>query len=283
VTAAGTAPLAYQWWHGPTNSAELSPATTGSAASHGLPFVARLAQGEVELLALSHHPSTNQTWWRPDGTPWTNVVFHNPSTSSSPTKGQRFEFVFQRRGLPPDTTLECSFEPGTGEVSMGSRPWRQGKELPDHNVIETVLPKSAKEVTIRLGVAAGEWKTMLARTPQAGAGSSFTLGDQTCRALFLDPVESSGEARVGVSYNKVPGWTTRVTALDTNGQLHVSFPYENSIDDVASAEGRFPGLPLSRVKKFRFEARPFTGVEFRNVSLQPGEHTQVEVVNVGDK
>jgi predicted Ser/Thr protein kinase len=283
VTAAGTAPLAYQWWHGPTNSSELSPATTGSAASHGLPFVARLAQGEVELLALSHHPSTNQTWWRPDGTPWTNVVFHNPSTSSSPTKGQRFEFVFQRRGLPQDTTLECSFEPGTGEVSMGSRPWRQGKELPDHNVIETVLPESAKEVTIRLGVAAGEWKTMLARTPQAGAGTSFTLGDQTCRALFLDPVESGGEARVGVSYNKVPGWTTRVTALDTKGQLHVSFPYENSIDDVASAEGRFPGLPLSRVKKFRFEARPFTGVEFRNVSLQPGKHTQVEVVNVGDK
>ena len=251
----------------------------GPAAPPHPPFVARLAQGEIELLALSHHPSTNQTWWRPDGSPWTNAVFHDPDIRSSPTKGQRFEFVFQRRGLPEDTTLECSFEPGTGEVSMGNHPWRQGKELLDHNVIETVLPEPAKEVTIRLGVAADEWKTLVARTPQAGAGGSFTLGHETCKALFLDPVESGGEARVGVSYNKVPGWTMRVTALDTSGRLHVSFPYGHSIDDMASAEGRFPGLSLSRVKKFRFEARPFTGVEFRNVSLQPGERTQVEVVD----
>ena len=146
-------------------------------------------------------------------------------------------------------------------------------------MIETVLPEPAKEVTIRLGVAADEWKTLVARTPQAGAGGSFTLGHETCKALFLDPVESGGEARVGVSYNKVPGWTMRVTALDTSGRLHVSFPYGHSIDDMASAEGRFPGLSLSRVKKFRFEVRPFTGVEFRNVSLQPGERTQVEVVD----
>src|ERR1019366_7070102 len=78
----------------------------GSAAPPHPPFVARLAQGEIELLALSHHPSTNHTWWRPDGSPWTNTVFHNPDTRSSPTKGQRFEFVFQRHGLPEDTTLE---------------------------------------------------------------------------------------------------------------------------------------------------------------------------------
>ena len=40
-----------------TNSAEASSPATGSAPSHGPPFVARLAQGEIELLALSRHPS----------------------------------------------------------------------------------------------------------------------------------------------------------------------------------------------------------------------------------
>jgi len=48
---------------------------------------------------------------------------------------------------------------------------------------------------------------------------------------------------------------------------------------VASAEGRFSGLPLSDVKEFRFEARPYAWVEFRNVSLQPGQRTQVEVID----
>jgi len=278
VTAAGTAPFTYQRRHDTINPAEASSPATGSVPPHGPPFIARLAQGEVELLALSHHPSTNQPWWRPDGTPWTNAVFHNPDTRKSPTKGQRFEFVFRRLGLPQDTTLEYSFEPGTGEVSMASHPWRQGKELPDHNVIETVLPQSAKEVTIKLGVAGGEWKPMVTRTPQAGGGGAFPLGRQTCRALFLDPAESGGEARIAVSYNKVPGWTTRVTALDTSGNLHESLPYGESLDDVATAEGRFPGLSLSRVKQFRFEARPFTWFEFRHIALQPGKRTQVEVV-----
>jgi hypothetical protein len=74
----------------------------------------------------------------------------------------------------------------------------------------------------------------------------------------------------------------RVTALDTNGILHESFPYSQSVGNVASAEGRFNGLPLSGVKEFRFEARPFAWVEFRNVSLQPGERTQVAVQDAED-
>jgi hypothetical protein len=241
-----------------------------------------VAQGEIELLALSHHPSADEPWWQPDGSPWTNGVFENPTRHSSDTKGQRFEFVFQRRGLPTDVTLEYNFEPRAPEVSSADQPLRQGKALPDHSLVVALLPESAKEVTIRLGVAAGEWKRMVAWIPQRGGGGAFSLGHQTCRALFLDPVESGGEARIAVSYNKVSGWTTRVTALDTGGKLHESFPFGGSLDDVATAEGRFPGLPLRRVKEFRFEARPYAYVEFRNVSLQPGERTQVEVMAAED-
>lgn len=58
----------------------------------------------------------------------------------------------------------------------------------------------------------------------------------------------------------------------------MSLPRGESLDDVATMEGRFPGLSLSRVKHFRFEARPFTWFEFRHIALQPGKHTQVEVV-----
>jgi len=74
-----------------------------------------------------------------------------------------------------------------------------------------------------------------------------------------------------------------VTALDTSRKLHESFPHAQSVNDVASAEGRFNGLPLSDVKEFRFEARPYAWVEFRNISLQPGQRTQVEIMDAGDK
>jgi hypothetical protein len=253
----------------------------GSAAAHP-PFVVQLAQGEIELLALCQHPSTNQPWWRPDGTPWSNAGFENNTRHESETKGQRLEFVFQRRGLPKDTSLEYSFEPSALEVSSGDQPQRQRKALPDHSMVVPLLPELAKEVNIRLGVAAGEWRKVVTRTPQSGAGGAFMLGKQTCRALFLDPVESGGETRIAVSYNKVPGWTVRVTALDISGKLHVSPPHMQSTDDVASSEGRFSRLPLSAVKEFRFEARPYTYVEFRHISLEPGVRTRVEVVGTED-
>ena len=259
----------------PTHSAAAAPLPPkGSPPS----FLARMAQGEIELLAVCSHPSTNQPWWRPDGTPWANAGFENITRHESVTKGRRFEFAFQRRGLPKDTSLEYSFEPGALELSWADQPRRQGKSLPDHNLAVALLPESATEVNLTLGVAAGDWKAMMTRTPQAGASGSFQLGAQTCRALFLDPVESSGEARVAVSYNKVPGWTVRVTAVDTSGKLHESFPHMASHDNVAVAEGRFTGLRLDEVKEFRFEARPYTYVEFRNLSLEPGKRTQVEVV-----
>ena len=165
------------------------------------------------------------------------------------------------------------------ELDPADQPLIHGKALPDHNLVAALLPESAKEVAIKVGVAAGEWKKMTSRTPQTGGGASFSLGKQTCTALFLDPVESGGESRIGVSYNLEPGWTMRVTALDASGKLHESFAYRQSVGNVASAEGRFAGLSLSQVKEFRFEARPYAWVGFRNVSLQPGEHTQVQVID----
>ena len=195
-----------------------TPMPSFGDAANRPPFVARLGQGEIELVALSRHPSADQPWWRPDGTPWTNGVFENPNRHTSDTKGKRFEFVIQRRELPQDTSLEYSFEPGALEVSWADQPRRQGKVLTDCNMAVALLPESAEEVTLRLGVAAGEWKTMITRTPASGGGGSFQLGSHTCRALFLDPSESGGESRVAVSYNKVPGWAVRVTALDIRGQ-----------------------------------------------------------------
>jgi hypothetical protein len=280
----GTRPLRTNEWRDVVLPG-ISGTTTSKSArlvSHA-PFIAKLPQGEIELLAISRHPSTNTPWWQANGTLYTNVGFANSARHSSFQSGQRFEFVFQQRSLPKDATLEYLFEPSALELDSGDQPLNQGKPLPDHNLAVALLPESAKAVNITLGVAAGDWKTMVTRTPQTGASASFMLGKQTCTALFLDPVESSGEARVGVSYNKVPGWTTRVTALDTSGKLHKSLPHGQSVGEMASTEGRFPGLTLSQVKEFRFEARPYAWVEFCNVSLKPGQQTRVEILDAGDK
>ena len=44
----------------------------------------------------------------------------------------------------------------------------------------------------------------------------------------------------------------------------------------------FSGLPLSSIKEFQFQVRPYDWVEFKNVSLQPGRATIVRVVSSVD-
>jgi hypothetical protein len=41
----------------------------------------------------------------------------------------------------------------------------------------------------------------------------------------------------------------------------------------------FADLPLSSIKEFRFQVRPYCWVEFKNVSLQSGQKTDVKVVS----
>jgi hypothetical protein len=80
-----------------------------------------LPQGEIELVAISRHPSENQPWWQADGTLQTAAGFTLSSWQSSDKSGQRFEFIFQQHGLPEDATLDCS-EKGTARSQSGGNP-----------------------------------------------------------------------------------------------------------------------------------------------------------------
>ena len=81
---------------------EIDPESAGRAvvdvASHpGGPWLAPLLHGDIELAAVSHHPSKGQPWWRPDGSPYNGYRFDNSGgrfTVGDPNM-EVYEFVFR--------------------------------------------------------------------------------------------------------------------------------------------------------------------------------------------
>jgi hypothetical protein len=77
-------------------------------------------------------------------------------------------------------------------------------------------------------------------------------------------------------------WMGRVIAVDTSGALLQPKTSLSGLHDLATpnyyANLSF-NLPLTELKELRFQLRRCALVEFRNVSLQPGVTTAVEVVD----
>jgi hypothetical protein len=83
--------------------------------------------------------------------------------------------------------------------------------------------------------------------------------------------------------HSVKEWEARVIAVDKDGQEHPSAGGSLGGNTFQQTTAKFDQLPLSEVQEFQFQVRPYSWVEFRNVSLEPGRRTQVEIVDAQDK
>jgi hypothetical protein len=253
----------------PIASELATPTTVGPRG----PFIARLAQGELELVGVSHHPSTNEPWWRPDGSPL-ETGFTAQALSINPN-GRGYEVVFRNSGLSDDFSLRLQALSGAASISGMEQPLSLGEPAEHHDLYVIHVPpdragKDPRSLTLEVGIAAGEWTTLSRRSATAGESGAHTLKDgAVCRFLFGDPVETAGETRVTVSHNTLRDWDTRVSVVDLDGKEHLSRRHHTSVGELASTEGHFDGLRLVQAKEFRFEIRPCLWFEFREVALQP--------------
>ena len=242
----------------------------------GGPWIAKLPQGEIELVAISRHPSVGQPWWRPDGSAYTEKTFRNLGASGRPTATEiAREFVFRTQGLPNDASLPSwEFIPNANFACGGMDV--NGKPAQGYYLLEACLPKSSDIVNIRVGVAMGPWKTVFEHLPVGNNSTSDGLGNAGWRVWLRDPIEmADGSTVVNVLYTGL-GWEPRVIAVDDKGQEHTSSAQGGPSGPGNSAQltATFANLPRRRIKEFRFQARPNHWVEFRNVALQPEQPSE---------
>ena len=125
----------------------------------------------------------------------------------------------------------------------------------------------------------GRWETVVTLKPQIGSTGSFTRDGKRRKATLQDVAEPSPSSRnptrVTVTCTAIyHEWEFRLVAIDHQQKEHAAPPGNVGTSHVAF----FDKLLLSSVKEFRFQLRPYSWVEFKNVSLWAGRKTKVEAI-----
>ena len=159
------------------------------------------------------------------------------------------------------------------------------------------IPQAAEPV--RLGVLAGTWEDTDAAW--VWTGDVRKLKPKSIRHANEDwkvGIQDAEPAAVGLSvtFNYPLRWngTPRVVAVDAMGKVHEpvwsvgeGYPVAAGMGEMmgvrVSSRLMFPGVDVAQLKELRLQIEPFLWAEFRNISLQPEQQTQVEVVDAGSK
>lgn len=321
------------------------------------PFIGRMPQGTVELVAVANWPPTKQSkWWKPDGSPTTIgpllpektkpmrshrlydtkaitclLRFANlPADASYPVSGFDSSATFpwfggvEATGWPYRASLavnSVSFQAygplpegtrftGGSDLVAGSPSWhaagstgvvdgskapapvrarssqpaatdRRYSDDPDstsppcYEMIYTSFLTSASTTTLRVGVSMGAWETVVTHPSDRGGSETFSRDGKQWTVEFRNHMASEGKADKILICHAVPRGilAMRLVAVADDGSEHVTSVYSSP------AAVSF-GQPLSSIKEFRLQVRPYHWVEFQDVSIRPGWTTAVHVTSL---
>jgi beta-lactamase regulating signal transducer with metallopeptidase domain len=248
-------------------------------------FKAILSDGIVaEFLGVYKQPGKGQTWWRPDGMGF---------LSEGPLESECFESLKSKNfGLHPShneavcaAAIRVYHGPNTGTVNVSISPSRREATgaidsrtdgvMRDLCWPATLLLRSQKSCSVRCEIWTGPWET----TARASVGSLGKLGATVGGVTFGSPADDPNRgATITVSHGR-PDRFSRVAALLTDGHIvyHNNVRYDEGGPLIQEATADFQGVALADVEEFQFQTRPSTRIDFRNVSLRPGQKTDLQI------
>ena len=281
VAASGNAPvplgLGYQWYVGQFLNAYPSRVT-------GPPFVARLNQGSVELLAIADMPWSNTACWLADGTissepfPTGKISMDVRNFSDGMIMKKTAFRIHDESSNGPVSFPVCRFDEESGvtggSYSMIPASWYSWDAIYYQSI---ACPTNATTMNVSLGIANGAWETATTlghpKTALSGAGANGQWS-----ASYNAIVGSSGEVAFNFNYNRHEDLEIRMVSVDDNGQITV-VPENSSRTSALETGGILlvSSNEFAHIKEFRLQRRKYQWVEFSNVSLQPGYRTTVTV------
>jgi hypothetical protein len=250
----------------------------------GPPFVARLNQAEVELVAVGNLPWTNPVCWLPNG---------QPSAEPFPTGNfqigqwsadmavKKIVFHIRNESAEGISIPVCRINEESGAQPASSGWAAPDKRTPDGYFGQIIVcPSNAVTMNISVGVANGPWET--ATTLRSGLGGSGSA-DGDWNATYQAVAGKSGDVAVGCTYSKNTDWESRMAYVDGNGKV---IPIQENSSHAGDNNQTGATLLVSsndfaRIQEFRLQRRKYQWVEFLNVSLQSGHLTTVTVKDSG--
>jgi len=257
-------------------SAEEAPALSGHI-SIAAPFVGHFSNGTVELLLLATDPHSNTVCWLPDGT-LTYESFPDTNGSVWSVDSEVRAIAFRVHGPSASPILKFNWESGNSAVA--SRGFPDPKPLDAIFTEQFTCPSNLLKMNVQIGLANGPWEKMLGAGPHGGGGENN--GPDGMWDLAVHTTESGGDREVvSYQYSVKQDWDTRLVAVGTNDEAITLHPdSQNGIGtNLTSVMASMSRDEFEKVKGFELQRRKRQWVEFRNVSLEPGHHTQVEILD----
>jgi serine/threonine protein kinase len=252
------------------------------------PFVARLNQAKVELVAVGNQPWLNTVCWLPDGTlstkPFPNDMTYGKIEAWAHNMDmEKVAFRIRNRSSNgPISIPVCRINRESGVLCEGSSVIQpSGPRSPDTTYITLIArPTNAMTMNVSLGVANGAWETATTLEHKSNAfGSAAAEGEWSAS---YNAVVGRGEVAVNCNYPKTADWVTRMVAVDQDGKTTV-VPENSSQAEALQLGGILlvSSNEFAHIEEFQLQKRKYQWVEFRNVSLQPGYKTTVTVKDAG--
>ena len=234
-------------------------------------FKASLPNGvEVELLGVCENPSEGKQWWRPDGSPLDQRPYDrqegNPFIANAQ---QRREIAIKIHPLSTDhADLHWKLDPPIA-CSMGSST-TAGEYRKEIQSLIVGAEKPLKKLSIRLGAAIGEWKTVV----QSNASSSLHgLTSDSTFAFSSPEMTEKGLVITATHSLSTDDSSFRLVAIDTQGNVVTPAKTNyNGGKKFQQITATFPRLNLADVKTFELQTRPYEWVDFKDVALYPNQN-----------
>ncbi len=248
------------------------------------PFEGCYSLGKVELVALSLQDSDGHPNWQPDGTPSKDDSLPERSGKSS-SAGKVIKKVVVR--IHSETGLASSpvfrFPPNSKVGGMGSSFYRPDPKRQHAILIKTLAcPPEAMEVDVEVGIADGDWKNSLTfdRHPNQNHFSRSQTGGQdgSWEGVVRTTDPTGDSIPLAFSYSNRDDYETRLAYERDDGTI---VPLKGAGTDgnhgLTNSLTTLPVEEFETIKRFHVQSRRYEWVEFRNVSLQLGHRTHVEV------
>jgi beta-lactamase regulating signal transducer with metallopeptidase domain len=253
-----------------TKPKEQPPVETNRSVSATLPNGVT-----VELIGICEHPSEGKQWWGLDGQSIAKPYERLTYTESS-REYKRYEIAYRLFGSEDIASTIYS----NAAVVGNAGPYRLSQKAKDLNIQDAdnaygaILLVKSDAQSIALEIGAGresDWKTLC--TQGSPVDKTGTVGPGV---VFQPAIEKDSKTYVTIAH-QIKDHQIRVVAIDHSGQLHKPEGFLNDrTDELGSCQARFD-LPTDQIKEIQFQTQKFQRITFKNVSLQPGVKTDVQI------
>ncbi|MFH1743634.1 MAG: M56 family metallopeptidase, partial [bacterium] len=177
----------------------------------------------AELIGVSYHPSKGQPWWKPDGSPLHETPYHEIGGTIQESDDILIREFALRLGnihledLPTHSySTRWEIVPSGARVGGGPPDNAEGRQVHDIRATAAAIPKDHTVCTVRFGIAAGPWETVVQSERGRGYSSS---GRAAGGVTFSEAYDTDGETKITIADDILES-NHRVVAIDKSGQTH---------------------------------------------------------------